>query len=699
MARVSTQWQVRLGQFAMAGTLLFSCRIAYVPIGDSGANDDTTDATGASDDTATSDSGSTGDTGIACTEDTALDSECPGDVPYCVDGSCVACDGLPDACAGLDPLAPACDASTGLCAECSVDDTSLCGGTTPVCNNGGCEACTANSQCASGVCVMTSGACQALNVDLQGRVLRFETVAETPVEGASLEIDNLNPVVMFDNTPASGEYNLDQIPAGSLVHIDVDVDEGWVGDTSPAFRTVHELDVGLISPLDRDLELVSYQWLAQVALDCGAYDFGANPTIWDVLCNDGGDGVAEPGCSGPGEGVGTFFLTRSTIVGTLLDVDGTSLYQGSLSKSVMSAIVDNNGTEEANVEGNPNDTDPNPFSVCWLKESGGEYVGGPEDANSTGKFVMFRARNASGLGVGGASVEASGFLNGDALLASTGAAAVVTMQRNDDPITRDFAVDVYPMFQTYGCVNCHNTGGIGAENGERAGFKADWSLSPQEVYDNLVGPGTVCNLTVPIDDPTWGSDPGKSSGRLRICANRSEESLVVIRPVAGLPTVATDVHPIDIFPSADHPQMIAFREWVDQGANPPASVDPIDFAADIHPIFTSRGCVGCHTGCESATPGPGCRLDDATSTFWSNWNEDAMTVFDNLTGPGTNCADPANDPLRVCVNSPEDSLFVVRPLAGVPVNDPHPADIFADTDDPDLDKIIRWIEEGANFTP
>ena len=44
-------------------------------------------------------------------------------------------------------------------------------------------------------------------------------------------------------------------------------------------------------------------------------------------------------------------------------------------------------------------------------------------------------------------------------------------------------------------------------------------------------------------------------------------------------------------------------------------------------------------------------------------------------------------------------MFVTRPLAGEPPNDPHPAEIFADKNDVDLALIIRWIEEGAVFMP
>ncbi len=623
-------------------------------------------------------------------------TSCPAEMPYCLDDGCVGCGALPvGTCATIDAANPACDTDSGVCVECTATDTSACGGATPACVDNLCSPCTADEQCESGICLVNSGECQAVSITLEGVVYAMDQVTPTPVTGADLTIQNIDPPLAFMDTPASGEYNIDDIPPGSLVDVSVDIEEDWAGDMNSAFRTVHQVTVGLSSPQVDDLEAVSYEWLGQVAIDCGLYDFGPAPTSWDVLCSPGADGVASPGCAAADEGVGSFILTRSTVVGTLYEEDGVTPYTDLMSRGALSIVMSNGGADTANVEANPGDTDPYPFHVCWLEESGGEYVGTTSQQNTSGKFVLFRLRNSTGLGQGNVYIEASGFDPGNVRLSSSGSVGVVSMTRNNKVIQRDFGVDVYPMFQEWGCLLCHSTGGIGAVNGERDGFFADWSLSPQAVYDNIVGPGTTCDTAVPLNDPNWGTDPGLSSGRLRVCTNAPEESLLIMRPTANIPRF-NEVHPVDIFPGPDHPQMVIVREWVEQGANPPANL-PVDFTTQIYPIFTNRGCVACHTACTSPMPGAGCKLDDATMTYWSDWNLAPNLVYDNLTGPGTNCADPQNDPLRVCVNAPESSLFVVRPLAGVPPGDPHPVEIFPSENDPDLQLIINWISQGASF--
>ena len=644
-------------------------------------------------------SGSTGQPSACEGAPVGVGDACPDETPYCFESGCVGCGALPVAsCEAIDPALPACNPDSGQCVECTGSNDSQCGGLTPVCVDDLCAPCTVDEQCASGICLIATGACQPVAVELDGIVHAAELTAAPPVADVDVFTANLDPQQSFLDTPPSGAYSLGEIPPGSLLDVALDIDEGWAGDPNSAFRTVHELSIGLEDTQTQDLSVVRYEWLGEVALACELYDFGDGgigpaPTTWDVLCNPGPDDVATPGCFGAGEGVGSFIVTRSTVVGTLFEDDGVTPFTTPLSRGALSVLVSNNGVETANVESNPGDTDPFPFHVCWLDMDNGELVGSPATHNQTGHFVLFRLRNDLGLGQGTVTVEASGFDAAHVSLASSGSVGVVALNRNDEEITRDFALDVYPMFEEWGCLVCHSTGGIGAVEGERDGFFADWSLSPQAVYDNIVGPGTVCDTTVPLDDPTWGTDEGLSSGRLRVCVNRPEESLLIMRPSAGLP-LFNEVHPVDIFPGPEHPQLQIVREWVEQGANPPANV-PVDFTTDVYPIFTTRGCVACHTGCQSAEPGIACVLDSATDTFFSDWNLPPADVYQNLVGPGTNCTDPDNDPLRVCVNAPEASLLVVRPLAGVPENDPHPIDIFASEDDPDLQTFIAWITQGA----
>lgn len=659
----------------------------------------TTDG-GPADSTGPDPKGSTGpdpdDTSTAECEGAAgtLDPNCSDASPYCLDGNCVGCGALPLAtCADVDPDTPACNPDTGLCVECSDNDDSFCEGATPVCVDNVCAPCNADEQCESGLCLVGSGQCQPVAVTLEGLVLNAQAAADTPVSEADLQIANIDPPLSFMDTPASGEYEISDIPPGSLIDVSLDVEEGWAGDPNSAFRTVHQISIGLAETQAADLKVVEYNWLGQVALDCGVYDFGAGATQWDVICAPGGDGVAEPGCAGDGEGVSSFILTRSSVFGTLYEEDGTTPFTESLSRASLSVVMSNNGMDAANVENNPGDGDAFPFHVCWLDEQDGALVGSPALQNTTGHFVLFRVRNSIGLGQGNVAIEAAGFDSANVRLSSSGSIGVVRMNRNNRIIERDFAIDVYPMFEEWDCLLCHATGGVGATLGERDGFFADWSLSPDEVYDNIVGPGTDCDTTVPLDDPSWGTDPGVSSGRLRVCTNQPDESLLIMRPTAGLP-LFNEVHPADIFPGPEHPQMEVVRQWVEQGANPPANA-PVDFASEVYPIFTSRGCVTCHYACESAMPGVGCVLDSATNSFRADWNLPANEVYQNLTGPGTDCAEPATDPLRVCVNDPTASLLVVRPLAGVPAGDPHPVEIFPSEDDPDLVTIINWINQGA----
>jgi len=99
----------------------------------------------------------------------ALDSDCGGQAPFCVDGRCVACKASGEcqggspicstahacvSCAAVDggcPMtAPACEADSGRCVECATnDDCSLVG--KPICDGASttCVSCTSDAQCAA----------------------------------------------------------------------------------------------------------------------------------------------------------------------------------------------------------------------------------------------------------------------------------------------------------------------------------------------------------------------------------------------------------------------------------------------------------------------------------------------------------------------------------------------------------------------
>lgn len=110
---------------------------------------------------------------------------------------------------------------------------------------------------------------------------------------------------------------------------------------------------------------------------------------------------------------------------------------------------------------------------------------------------------------------------------------------------------------------------------------------------------------------------------------------------------------------------------VTDGAGPvlPSNVS---FRTSVLPIFTRRGCVGCHSG-----EGPGRNL--------GNLKLDA--------GPNPTYDELKANPLRVQLAEPEKSLILTKPLYENPPN--HQNATFATPQDPDYLAILVWIREGA----
>ena len=101
----------------------------------------------------------------------------------------------------------------------------------------------------------------------------------------------------------------------------------------------------------------------------------------------------------------------------------------------------------------------------------------------------------------------------------------------------------------------------------------------------------------------------------------------------------------------------------------------VSFMNDVFPVFRARGCVGCH----EKGNGIGRRLGDLTL------NNDANLAYRELVEERLT---------RVVVAAPDSSLLLTRPLREDPA-DVHPNVTFANTLDPDYQKIRAWIAEGA----
>lgn len=647
-----------------------------------------------------SESSSSDTTTTSTTGGCTMDDECSDGSPICDEGSCVACTELGiGGCQNRDPMLPACDPGTGACVECNEGQQDLCGGATPVCVNNACAPCTANEQCESGTCLFSTGECLAVSVDIQGRIYQFTENIGDPMDIEMVSASNVDPVPSDESVSADGMYELTDIPAYSLVDVNVYMPQvSPVNVFDPIAHTVASVLVQNDSPVTFDVPFIPYSELGRIAFECMPGSF-----------NDLAD--AQGTTSGTAN---TLFLSRSTIFGRLVDLEGDPLPEISLLS--ISAKVDgwtNTHLNEQETNPPPPQTpEADPATVCWLEEQAdGKLHVVPGSLSDSGLFVMFRVRGGSGLGKGLATVKVAGYDSATVNFESSGNIGYVELARNDESVQRDFERDIYPIFSREGCTNCHFDGGPKDTAvppntlGIRDGFNADWSLSPDEVYDNLTGPGTTC-LTLTGGDTTLEN---------RICTDSVLDSLFVRRPTADTNpctdfsecswqenacsgNVCTDIHPVDIFPSIENPTVLAMREWIEQGAMRGTGIGPMSWVDDIYPIFENQGCVGCHK--DGGPPdGMGGVLGERDG-FAADWSLTPAEVYALMTGPGTTCLTltPPDTTAenRICTDDPENSLFVIRPLVDPPdTDDPHPVVIFPTIDHPDMEKIIAWISQGA----
>jgi len=107
---------------------------------------------------------------------------------------------------------------------------------------------------------------------------------------------------------------------------------------------------------------------------------------------------------------------------------------------------------------------------------------------------------------------------------------------------------------------------------------------------------------------------------------------------------------------------------------PPMGPTNVSFAQQVVPIFSARGCVGCHSGNGPGRDLGGLKLDGG-----------ATPIYKELVN---------EDPARVVTAMPEKSLVLTMPSAESPP-DTHPNITFTGPQDPDYLKILVWIREGA----
>jgi hypothetical protein len=206
----------------------------------------------------------------------------------------------------------------------------------------------------------------------------------------------------------------------------------------------------------------------------------------------------------------------------------------------------------------------------------------------------------------------------------------------------DFPTEIMPIFAKYACASCHAEGYSAAATG------LYFDENPETVYYTLSSRPTVVNIANP------------------------SASYLLTKPLLEDPAN----HPNASFEDTYNPDYVKILQWIESGApygvEPPPPVEvELDFAYDIYPIFTNRGCVGCHTG--TASGGLDLSLDAATvQNFIINnalvdytYNDRSALLRNPYCGPNYCAAD----------QYPET----------------HPTRVFFQTTDPDYIKMITWI--------
>jgi hypothetical protein len=354
------------------------------------------------------------------------------------------------------------------------------------------------------------------------------------VKLASLDPTQPPPVVTDDG----GEYSFSGLPPGTPIAFNVSVPQ-TNPDVANLLHTVYVAGATDRNDVTLDLPIVRYRWLAQVAFQCGLFK-----SLDEAL-------FAAPGTTT----LNNYFLTRATILGEVLEADR---HPAKLDAQDISVVID----EFANSNQNPSDTQlPPPATLCFLEPdpTTGEYKGVKETQSTSGRFVLFRARNMLGTGTGTGEVRIPGFPVA-ALDVSSGSIGFAFIRRGSStslperPLT--FERDIYHFFKDKTCnAVCHRPGGVALDvatardgpNGVM--YPADWSGSVDEVYDNLTKPfDTDCELA--DDDHDTAA---------RVCRAMATKSLLYQKPGGLVPHKGLDL-------TTDDDMVIAILRWIQDGA-------------------------------------------------------------------------------------------------------------------------------------
>lgn len=531
-------------------------------------------------------------------------------------------------------------------------------------------------------------------VRVEGQVKRADYVENYYQADATVSMILQTPLIAAPSVVDTGAWYLDNVPGASNVQVTVEYDNGGVG--APAARKLQQKKY--IPADDATYTFNPYvvppSWLEQVATDCG------------TPLTPGNDGFPSPDLA-----------NRSTIVGTFKDLNGDPV--AGITKADVSVELQSNGGAYIN---------DNPAYICFLRSDGGtpaKYQGGDYPAtDATGKFVIFRVTNAENNGSGAGLAKLSATYNGvqfeNDILLSSGIAYLDAYAQEEVPIVDqliDFEDQIIPILTNNQCNACHTVGGIGAV--DRGGYLAVFDGTPSEIYDNIVGPGTVC-------------EPGVTT--YRVCGNYPDQSYLLSKPLIELD--GGQNHPNYTWVSPDDPEVVTIRTWIQQGypryavppEPPPINATFADVMEYLGPSANGNGvnCTDCHgynTGYSGGLSLDGCvdNVDIQTEytaagvdydpvTNPDYYNEDCayyhvalQTSAHYENGGDAYYVEGVNEYARVNLTYPNRSLLYRKPYCSpgrcveYPLTHSGNPNIptFYDETTPPAAAIIDWVTAGA----
>jgi hypothetical protein len=388
------------------------------------------------------------------------------------------------------------------------------------------------------------GCPEPCTVTVSGRTVDAKSTSGLGVPGVTIRLTSVDPVRTVTSGDG-GSFSFDKLPPGTPLQFDLSIPQS--NPDPHGLDTQYLAGTTAMDDITLDLPIVQYQWLAQVAFQCGIF-----PTLNDALF--------EPGTMN----ANSYFAVRSTILGQVENADGTPAGTFDRADITVNLRSASSTADYLNFQGNPDSMTANGTTICLLEPDSdlGEFKGVNEEHAASGRFVMFRTRNDVGTGTGTGQVAIPAFPPGP-LAVSSGAVGFAHIKLGDGTALPDrihtFERDVYHWFKDETCSDiCHKPGGIGFTTApKRPGkgdpstlYPADWSASVDDVFNNLTKP-----------DDTNCEQGGASIAR--VCLAMPKASLLYINPTS-MTTGVGNHDGINNLP-LDHPMILSILQWMADG--------------------------------------------------------------------------------------------------------------------------------------